>query len=112
MPSYFGSRWGADHWRGQHPPLPVREDPIELELVYSERFRRDLVELSPDLYVRAVGLVIGLPKRHLNDPHRIMPRDSRVCTIEDATGLVITYIIVLSLAELIVARLELRAPAV
>lgn len=78
----------------------------ELALVYTERFRRDLVELSPDLYARAVRLVIGLPARHLNDPQRLLPRDSRVVTLDDDSGLRITYVIVLSLGELIVARID------
>jgi hypothetical protein len=84
-------------------PTPVAGD---LNLVYTENFRRDLVELSPDQYARAVRLVIGLPARHLNDPQRLRARDSRVVTLDDDSGLRLTYIIVLSLGELILARLD------
>ena len=83
----------------------------DLALVYTERFRRDLVELSPDLYARAVQLVISLPDHHRNDPQRILPRDSRVVSLDDDTGLRITYVIVLSLGELILARIDFIEPA-
>lgn len=116
MPGYFESRRGTNMWGGQtppgYPPMPFRDVPQELTLVYTEPFRRDLVELNEELYSRAVQIVLGLPARHLNDPQRVLPRDSRVCTIEDESGLTITYLVVLSLAELIVARLEYTAPAV
>lgn len=107
-PGYFRARWNPqDPSYGQTPLPPSKPRPgDELALVYTERFRRDLVELSPDLYARAVRLVIGLPDRHLNDPHRLMPQDSKVVTLDDGAGLRITYLVVLSLGEIIVARID------
>jgi hypothetical protein len=94
-------------------PTPQSEPGLgqELALVYTERFRRDLLELNSDLYTQAVWLVINLPDRHLNDPQRLMARDSRVVTLDDESGLRITYVIVLSLGELIVARVDYTRPA-
>lgn len=98
-------------WAFHSPVPPSRSPEQDLALVYTERFRRDLVELSPDLYARAVQLVLGLPGRHRNDPQRILPRDSRVVCLDDDTGLRFTYVIVLSLGELILARIDFTDPA-
>jgi hypothetical protein len=108
-PGYFGARWSPQDPEEGKPLLPPSESRPgdDLDLVYTERFRRDLVELSPELYARAVYLVVGLPDRHLNDPLRLTGRDSRVVTLDDDSGLRLTYLIVLSLGELIVARIDL-----
>jgi len=99
------------YFRPDQPlPTPGPESGQELDLVYTERFRRDLVELNPHLYARAVGLVLSLPYRHRNDPQRLMARDSRVITLDDDSGLRITYVTVLSLGELIVARVDYNRP--
>lgn len=104
--SYYHRSGPSDRPR-QAEPTPVQE---ELVLNYSAHFQRDLAELSPRLYRTALRLVGGLPDRHLNDPQRLRARDSRVVTVEDVSGLRITYVIVLSLGQIIVARVDYNNP--